>query len=113
MNKSIFAKIIDRELPADILFEDDDIICIKDKFPQAPIHILLITKKQIPSIQQIEESDYPLVVKIFKKAKDLATTLGIEDSYRIVTNHGQDAGQTVFHLHFHLLGGKKLGAKGA
>ncbi len=112
MTLTIFEKIIQRELPSEIVYEDDEIICIKDRFPQAPVHILLITKKTIPSIHDLEEKDAHLIGKIFLKAKDLAREFGIEENYRILTNRGPEAGQTVFHLHFHLLGGKKLGSKG-
>ncbi len=111
MTKTIFQRIIDRELPSDIVYEDEEIICIKDKFPQAKVHLLLITKKCIPSIHDVEEFEYPLVVKIFKTVKELAKKFGIEDNYRIVINRGGMAGQTVFHLHVHLLGGEKLGSK--
>jgi histidine triad (HIT) family protein len=110
--KTIFEKIIDKELPADVIYEDKDIFCIPDKFPQAPVHILLITKKVIPSIQFLEEKDMYLLGKIFSKAKELAKQFNIDDGYRILTNNGQSAGQTVMHLHFHLIGGKILGGKG-
>jgi histidine triad (HIT) family protein len=110
--KTLFERIIEKELPADIIFEDNDIICIHDKFPQAPVHILLITKKIIPTIQDLQENDMHLLTKIFTKAKELATKFKIEDGYRILTNNGESAGQTVLHLHFHLLGGKTLGSKG-
>lgn len=109
---TIFEQIIEKKLPSDILYEDDDIICIHDKFPQAPIHILLITKKVIPSIHHLQNADAHLLEKIFSKAKELAKDLGVEDGYRILTNHGSSAGQTVSHLHFHLLGGKVLSGKG-
>lgn len=112
MEKTIFARIIDRELPAEIVFEDEDIICIKDKFPQASVHILLIAKKKIPSLQQLEEDDYPIIVKIVDRAKHLAREFGVEDNYRFLTNCGTKAGQSVFHLHFHLIGGKVSGSKG-
>lgn len=112
MSKTIFQKIIDRELPADILYEDDDIICIKDKFPKASVHLLLISKKCIPSIHDLEGEDFYLLGKIFKKAQDLAEEMGISENYRILTNRGKDAGQSVFHLHFHLMGGGTLGPKG-
>jgi histidine triad (HIT) family protein len=109
---TIFQQIIEKKIPAQIIYQDEDIICIHDKFPQAPVHILLITKKQIPCIQMIENVDLPLIGKIFSKAKELAVEFGIEDGYRILTNNGASAGQTVLHLHFHLLGGKKLRGKG-
>ena len=110
--KTIFERIIEKELPAEVIYEDDSIICIHDKFPQAPVHILLITKKIIPTIQVLEEGDMHLLSKIVSKAKDLAVEFGIEDGYRLLTNNGASAGQTVLHLHFHLLGGKTLGSKG-
>lgn len=109
---TIFDKIIKKELPAEVIYEDDDIICIHDKFPQAPIHILLITKKIIPSIQEMKGEDLLLLPKIFAKAQELAKEFNVEDGYRILTNNGSSAGQTVLHLHFHLIGGKVLGAKG-
>jgi len=105
--KTIFQKIIDRELSSEILYEDDDIICIKDKFPVMPIHLLLITKKVIPSLQKIEEKDYFLLSKITKKAQDLAKQFNIEDNYRLVTNVGEKSGQSIHHLHFHLLSAAK------
>lgn len=106
-SKTIFQKIIDRELPAEILFEDKDIICIKDKYPAMPIHILIITKKVIPSMQQIEEKDFHLLGKMVQRAQALARELGIEDNYRLVTNVGAKSGQSIYHLHFHLLSGEK------
>lgn len=109
---TIFEKIINKELPSDVVYEDKDIICIHDKFPQAPVHILIITKKTIPTINEMEEGDMELLPKVFKKAKELAREFGLEDGYRILTNHGASAGQTVKHLHFHLLGGAVLGGKG-
>jgi len=112
VSQTIFEKIIHRELPSEIVYEDDEIICIKDKYPQAPVHLLLITKKTIPSIHDLDKKDAHLVGKIFLKAKELAEEFGIGENYRILTNRGIEAGQTVFHLHFHLLGGKKLGGKG-
>jgi len=108
---TIFKKIIERDLPAEILYEDDDIICIHDKFPQAPVHILIITKKIIPTIQDMKEEDMYLLPLIFKKAQELANQFNIGDGYRILTNNGSSAGQTVEHLHFHLIGGKVLGGK--
>lgn len=110
MTKTIFEKIIDRELPADIVFENDQVIAIKDKYPQAPIHLLIIAKKVIPDIQSLE--DYDLLKEMVQTAKKLTVEFGIEDGYRLLTNNGPTAGQSIFHLHFHLLGGKELGALG-
>lgn len=106
--KTIFQKIIDREISADILYEDDDMICIRDKFPQAKVHVLLISKKRIPSIFDMEEEDYALLMKMFRKIKDLVQQLNIVENYRIVINRGRHAGQTIFHFHIHLLGGERL-----
>lgn len=111
MSKTIFEQIIDRKLPAEILYEDHDIICIKDKYPKAPVHILLISKKCIPSIHDLKDNDVHLLGKIFRKAQELAEKLGISENYRILTNRGPKAGQSVFHLHFHLLGGGHLGSE--
>ncbi len=108
MTRTLFQKIIDRELPADILYEDEEIICIKDKFPRAPVHILLITKKAIPSIHEIEPQDYYLLGKIIGTAQEIATSLGVKDNYRLVTNRGPEAGQTIYHLHFHLMAGRNI-----
>ena len=77
--KTIFQKIIDREMPATILYEDDDLICIEDKFPVAPVHLLLIAKKSIPSAQEMKEEDFPLLTKIYKRAQKLAIEYGVED----------------------------------
>lgn len=109
---TIFERIIARELPATIHYEDDDCIVIDDAFPQAPVHILLITKKVIPSIQEITAEDTALVAKLMGLIPQMAKKLGVENSYRVVTNVGEDAGQTVSHLHVHVIGGKKLGPKG-
>lgn len=107
---SIFMKIIRREIPATIEYEDDDVIAIKDINPIAPIHILIIPKKFIPSANEIAEADAPLVGKLFLVAKRLAADKGVaEGGYRLVMNVGRDGGQTVFHLHLHLIAGKKLG----
>lgn len=108
---TLFEKIIARDLPANIHYEDEDVICIDDKFPQAPVHLLIITKKVIPSIHLLSEEDGPLLIKIFQIIREMAKKHGIENSYRVLTNHGEQAGQTIPHLHFHVLGGGKLGGK--
>lgn len=112
MTKTIFEQIIERKIPAEILYEDHDIICIKDKYPKAPVHILLISKKCIPSIHDLGDNDVHLLGKIFRKAQDLAEDFGISENYRILTNRGPEAGQSVYHLHFHLLGGGRLEPEG-
>lgn len=111
-NRTIFQKIIDRELPAEIVFENSHVIAIEDIHPQAPVHLLIITKKVIPSLQEIEERDLFLLGEMAKAAQKLAKERGVEKGYRLLSNIGAPAGQTIHHLHFHLLGGKTLGHLG-
>lgn len=107
---TLFSRIIARELPADIVYEDEELIAFRDIHPEAPVHLLLCTKKEIPNLQQLKEEDYPLIAKLIQLAQKLAEQEGIADGYRLVTNCGEKAGQSIFHLHFHLLGGRPLGA---
>ncbi len=109
---TIFGKIIKGEAPAEIVYEDDNVIAIKDINPVAPVHILIMPKKEIRNLQALEEGDFPLIVEIFKVAQKLAKKFNISEGYRLVTNNGITAGQSVFHFHFHLIGGKHLGALG-
>lgn len=106
---TIFGKIIKGELPCEKVFENDKILVIKDKYPVASVHLLIIPKKEIPSIQEMKKEDFPLLGEIVKVAQKLAKEFNIEDGYRLLTNNGPDSGQTIFHLHFHLIGGRKLG----
>lgn len=109
MGDSIFTKIIKREIPAQIEYEDNEIIAFKDIDPKAPFHTLIIPKKQIPTINDIEEADAELVGKIFIVAAKLAKKYKIDQKgYRLVFNCNEEAGQTVFHIHCHLFGGRKL-----
>lgn len=108
---SVFAKIITRELPADILFENEHVIAIKDIHPVAPVHVLIIVKKEIASIQFLHKNELYLMQEVILAAQGIARLLDLTD-YRLITNNGSDAGQTVFHLHFHLIGGRKLGHLG-
>lgn len=110
MAETLFDKVIRREIPADVVFEDDLCLAFKDINPQAPVHLLIIPKKQIPTINDIEEDDRLVVGHLFLVAKQLAAEMGFaEDGYRVVMNCNESAGQTVFHLHLHLLAGKPLG----
>lgn len=110
MGNTIFSKIISKDIPADIVYEDDDILAFRDINPQAPEHILIIPKREIPTINDLEQSDAKLVGELILKAKDIAKSLGIsEKGYRLVFNCNEDAGQEVFHIHLHLLGGRKFG----
>ncbi|MCI7238772.1 MAG: histidine triad nucleotide-binding protein [Anaerococcus sp.] len=103
----VFCKIINKDIPSDIIYEDEDVIAFNDLDPQAPIHFLVIPKKHIQSITELDGSDYDLVGKIFKVIKKLAEDKGLsEEGYRVVSNVGEKAGQSVPHLHFHVLGGR-------
>ena len=106
---TIFSKIIKREIPADIVYETDEILAFRDISPQAPTHILIIPKREIKSIAQATEQDALLLGQLLLAAAEVARILEISDSgYRIVTNIGQDGGQSVFHLHVHVLGGRQM-----
>ncbi len=109
MSNTIFSKIISKDIAADIVFEDDEILAFRDINPQAPQHILIIPKKEIPTINDLELSDAELIGKLVLKAKELAKELSISESgYRLVFNCNADAGQEVFHIHLHLLGGRQF-----
>jgi histidine triad (HIT) family protein len=108
MAKTIFQKIIDGEIPADIVHEDDQCVAFRDANPQAPTHILVVPRKPIPSLDDITDDDAPLVGHLFTVARDLADEEGLDNGYRTVFNCGPDGGQSVDHLHLHLLGGRQL-----
>lgn len=109
MSDCIFCKIINNEIPCEKIYEDDKIISFKDISPAAPVHILIIPKQHITSINEMSEEHIELIGHIFLVAKMLAKQLSIsEDGYRIVNNCGEQAGQTVKHVHFHMLGGRDL-----
>lgn len=112
MSESIFKKIIDKKLPAEIVYENEHLVAIKDIHPVAPVHILIITRKEIPSLQEIKPEDLYLLAEVGKAAQLLAEEFNVQDGYRLLTNNGSFAGQTIFHLHFHLIGGRHLGALG-
>jgi histidine triad (HIT) family protein len=109
---TVFKRIIDGELPCDKVYEDDQVIAFKDIAPAAPVHILIVPKKQIDRLQNASEEDLSLVAHCARVAQKIAEEQGISDGYRFLTNNGREAGQTVFHLHFHLLGGRQLGPLG-
>ena len=108
MSETIFQKIIDKELTADIVYEDDSCLAIKDINPVAPIHILVITKKRIEKISDSNTDDKELLGHLFLVAGNIARDLGIEDAFRLVVNNGAGAQQTVFHLHVHLIAGREF-----
>jgi len=106
---TVFEKIIAREIPARIIFEDKDVLAFHDIKPQAPVHVLVIPKKHISRIAQTEAGDGALLAKLLLTARDLAQQLGIAQSgFRLVVNNGPDGGETVPHLHVHLLGGRPM-----
>ena len=106
---TIFKKIIDGEIPADIVYDDEDCLAFRDVNPQAPIHILVVPKKEIDSLALAEREDERLLGHILLKVAEIARDQGLEgDGYRVVANIGRNGGQSVDHLHFHLLGGRSL-----
>jgi histidine triad (HIT) family protein len=106
----LFCRIASGEIPADVVLSDPDVLAFRDISPQAPTHILIIPRKHIASVSELEPEDGELIGKLFIVARDLARQEGIsEGGYRMVVNAGADAGQTVFHIHLHLLGGRGLG----
>ncbi|MEM7174511.1 MAG: HIT domain-containing protein [Chlamydiota bacterium] len=108
--KTVFEQIIDGNLPSDKVFESDAILVIKDIQPQAPVHLLLLPKKHWENLQAVPKLELPtLIGEIAAVAQQLAEKFKIADNYRLLTNNGSKAGQTVFHLHFHLIGGRELG----
>ncbi|MCH8840670.1 MAG: histidine triad nucleotide-binding protein [Planctomycetes bacterium] len=108
MGQTIFQKIIDREIPADIVFEDDLCLAFRDVSPQAPTHVLLIPKQAIPSLDALSDDDAQLMAHLWQVIRNLARQLELGGGYRVVVNCGADGGQTVDHLHFHLLGGRAM-----
>lgn len=106
---TVFGLIIQGKLPSRKVFENERILAIEDIHPVAPVHILIMPKKEIPNIQSLEAQDYALIGEIVEVAQRLAEEKGIQDGYRLLTNNGSDAGQIIFHLHFHLIGGRVLG----
>ena len=106
---TIFTQIINKEIPADIVYEDDICLAFKDISPQAPVHLLIIPKKEIVSLATLTDEDKEIMGHIMVKTAEIARTAGLEDDgYRVVTNIGENGGQSVFHIHFHLLGGRRL-----
>ena len=107
-DKTIFKKIIDGEIPADIVYEDERCLAFRDIAPQAPTHVLVIPRKEIESIETLDDDDQALVGHLLLVVRNLARQLELEPGYRVVCNCGPDGGQMVPHLHFHLLGGRQM-----
>ena len=108
MAETLFSKIINREIPADIVYEDDLCLAFNDIAPQAPVHILLIPKKPIVKVADAEQEDQALLGHLLLKAGEIAREKGYCEAFRLVVNNGEDAGQTVFHLHLHILAGREF-----
>jgi histidine triad (HIT) family protein len=108
MSDTIFGKIIRREIKADIVYEDDLALAFRDVAPQAPTHILVIPKKPIPQLSLAEDSDRDLLGHLLLTAKKVAEQVGLKNGYRLVINDGNDGGQTVYHLHLHILGDRQM-----
>jgi histidine triad (HIT) family protein len=109
MSKTLFEKLIAREIPASIVFEDDLVIAFRDVKPQAPTHVLIVPKKVIPRIAEAEPEDHKILGHLLLKAAEVAKSLGLQEKgYRLVINNGPDAGESVPHLHCHILGGRQL-----
>ena len=108
MSLTLFEKIINKEIPAEILYEDDISIVIKDISPQAPTHLLIIPKKVIPKLSDATDEDQDILGHLMLLAGQIANQLGLDETFRLVVNKGAKAGQSVFHLHLHLLSGRPL-----
>jgi histidine triad (HIT) family protein len=106
--ETIFSKIIRREIPADIIYEDDLALAFHDVQPQAPVHILVIPKQPIAKLADAESQDHALMGHLLLTVKRVAQQAGLTNGYRVVINTGEDGGQTVYHLHIHILGGRQM-----
>lgn len=109
MSDCIFCRIAEGEIPADRLVADDQVVAFHDLSPQAPTHVLIIPRRHVASLAAADEGDRELLGRLLDAARRLAAELGLADGFRVVINSGADAGQTVFHLHVHLLGGRAFG----
>ncbi|GMR57215.1 hypothetical protein PMAYCL1PPCAC_27410, partial [Pristionchus mayeri] len=105
---TIFGKIARKEIPAKIIFEDEEVLAFHDVSPQAPVHFLVIPKRRIDMLENAKESDSALLGKLLFTASEVARTLNLKDGYRVVVNNGKDGCQSVFHLHLHVLGARQL-----
>jgi histidine triad (HIT) family protein len=108
MGDTIFGKIIRREIPADIVFEDEHCLAFRDVNPQAPVHILLIPKKPYVKLADVPAGEQALLGHLMLKAAEIARAQGVGEAFRLVTNNGAGAGQSVFHLHLHILAGRSF-----
>lgn len=109
---TIFAKIIAGELPCEKVYEDEEILAFKDINPVAPVHVLIVPKKAYKNLQAVPKEDLPILAKVGEAAQKIAKELGVEEAYRLVSNNGAEVGQSVFHLHFHLIAGRAMSSLG-
>jgi histidine triad (HIT) family protein len=109
MSDCIFCQIASKQIPVDLVYEDDSIVIFNDIAPQAPIHLLIVPKQHIPTLQDLSIDDSQLLTNVFLVAQKMAEKFGVvEKGYRLVVNYGEQGGQSVFHLHFHFLAGRQL-----
>ena len=111
MENCIFCKIIEGEIPSNKVYEDEDMLAFRDINPQAKVHVLVVPKSHFATLAEMNEAQAELVKKCLVKIPSVAKELGLENGYRLIVNQGKDAGQTVFHLHIHILGGQDMGEK--
>ena len=109
--KTLFERIIDREIPGTFVYEDEEIVAIRDINPAAPVHVLVIPRKPIPSLQHLRAEDATLAGRLLLRIAEIAESEGLTGGYRVIVNTGDEGGQTVPHLHFHILGGRQLSEK--
>lgn len=109
MSDCLFCRIVAGEIPAKIVHRDDEIVAFCDIAPKAPVHVLIVPARHVASVHEAQEADAGLLGRLLLAAKRIAEREGVGDGYRLVTNHGADAGQSVLHLHVHLLGGRPMG----
>ena len=105
----LFCKIVAGEIPSDRVLESDDVIAFRDINPRAPTHVLVIPRRHIPDAHALTDDDAQILASLFAAVRHIADEAGLSNGYRVVTNVGPESGQTVFHLHFHLLGGRSMG----
>jgi histidine triad (HIT) family protein len=104
----LFCKIVAREIPSDRVYEDDDVVAFRDVAPRAPTHVLVVPRRHVPDAQALTDADDHLVGRLFAAVRRIADDAGLANGYRVVTNVGPESGQSVFHLHLHLLGGRPM-----
>ena len=108
MSDCIFCKIAEGEIPSEIVYQDDKIVVFKDASPQAPVHVLMVTRKHIASLDDLSEEDSELIAYMMQSIKKIAASQGLGNGYRVIINTGEEGQQTVKHLHIHILGGRKF-----